>query len=105
MQKGKSVKVDENPEPKLDVKQEEENTIDFENLFLQYAGNIYKKKKDIADKFLMANEKCKLTKRKYYEMKLQQNNLKNQIFNDNDSDSEIDFAFFDCKVPKFGSQP
>ena len=99
-----SIRLEPGSQQHLDVINQDEEQIDFEGMFSTYTKKMYKRNKNIIDRFLVAKESLKLRKRQYQEALITAKSLRNQVFENEDSDSGVDDSILGNKVPKFGSQ-
>jgi len=83
---------------------QQDPTINFKNIFIEYCIQLYDKRKPTIDRFLIARQNVKVNKRKFSQSVQTYCELKNLIFYEVDSKSEEDFSEPAAKIPKFCSQ-
>ena len=79
-------------------------SINFKNLWVEYCIKLYEQRKETIDRFLIARQKVKLDKRKFSQSTMHYIDLKNLVFEEQDSETDPEDGYIGVKFPRFGSQ-
>ena len=83
---------------------QQDPTINFKNMFVEYCIQLYDKRKPTIDRFLIAHQNVKVNKRKFPQSVQTYCELKNMVYEEVESKSEEDFEEPISKKQKFVSQ-
>jgi len=98
MEEIQSLAIEPSSQPQLGVITEQSHPIKFQEHFMEFSQKLYSKKQDVIDRFLMAENNRKLTKRKYIQARLTYKVLKKEMFTLESSDSDIEYDLTKNKV-------